>query len=377
MRITDKMVNTNIINSVQKNRSEMNDLQNQASTQKKLTKPSDDPSSIGRVMTAKKEEKVTQQFIKDLNYAKSFLEMTDVTLGELSELLMRAKELAIQQANDAGSNPQSRRIVASEIEQLFNQTIQIANKKIADRYIFSGFQTTKQPFDMAGNYNGDDGDLQVRVNKDAVVTMNVSGEKIFLGENLSADGTIRTPAYTPATIPELKDLQQKDFIKKQTKDAEMQEQEQSEPTGLRAPASVQSSLASSISNSRGQASPAYQSKSNQYQSGVNILSALKEMEIGLRTNDKQVIQNSIESMDAALQQVVNARSTVGSRVQLLSTTLDSLQKNVVDQKVMASIAEDADLVQVVSDMSKADSSLKASLETSGKIANLSLLDYIK
>ena len=320
---------------------------------------------------------MTQQFIKDLNYAKSFLEMTDVTLGELSELLMRAKELAIQQANDAGSNPQSRRIVASEIEQLFNQTIQIANKKIADRYIFSGFQTTKQPFDMAGNYNGDDGDLQVRVNKDAVVTMNVSGEKIFLGENLSADGTIRTPAYTPATIPELKDLQQKDFIKKQTKDAEMQEQEQSEPTGLRAPASVQSSLASSISNSRGQASPAYQSKSNQYQSGVNILSALKEMEIGLRTNDKQVIQNSIESMDAALQQVVNARSTVGSRVQLLSTTLDSLQKNVVDQKVMASIAEDADLVQVVSDMSKADSSLKASLETSGKIANLSLLDYIK
>jgi flagellar hook-associated protein 3 FlgL len=377
MRITDKMVNTNIINSVQKNRSEMNDLQNQASTQKKLTKPSDDPSSIGRVMTAKKEEKVAQQFIKDLNYAKSFLEITDVTLGELSELLMRAKELAIQQANDAGSNPQSRRIVASEIEQLFNQTIQIANKKMADRYIFSGFQTTKQPFDMSGNYNGDDGDLQVRVNKDAAVAMNVSGEKIFLGENLSADGTIRSATFTPATIPELKDLQQKDFIKKQTKDAEMQEQEQNEPTGLRAPASVQSSLASSISNSRGQASPAYQSKSNQFQSGVNILSALKEMEIGLRTNDKQVIQNSIESMDAALQQVVNARSTVGSRVQLLNTTLDSLQKNVVDQKVMASIAEDADLVQVVSDMSKADSSLKASLETSGKIANLSLLDYIK
>ena len=49
MRIADKMQFSQINQNVQKNRAEMSDLQNQAATQKRITKPSDDPLAASRV----------------------------------------------------------------------------------------------------------------------------------------------------------------------------------------------------------------------------------------------------------------------------------------------------------------------------------------
>jgi flagellar hook-associated protein 3 FlgL len=61
----------------------------------------------------------------------------------------------------------------------------------------------------------------------------------------------------------------------------------------------------------------------------------------------------------------------------VNSTLDSLQKAVVDNKTTASLLEDADAFQVISDMNKTDSALKATLETSGKLIQPSLLDFLK
>jgi flagellar hook-associated protein 3 FlgL len=49
----------------------------------------------------------------------------------------------------------------------------------------------------------------------------------------------------------------------------------------------------------------------------------------------------------------------------------------LDVKAMASQLEDADLFEVVSDINRTDSTLKATLETSGKVMNMSLLDFLR
>src|SRR5262245_7766742 len=104
--------------NVTKNRSEMAELQNQAATQKRVTKPSDDPLAASRVLANRIDLQGNRQFSKSLTYARSFIEFTDQSLGDLSEVLMRAKELAISQANDASANEESRRVVATEVGQL-------------------------------------------------------------------------------------------------------------------------------------------------------------------------------------------------------------------------------------------------------------------
>jgi flagellar hook-associated protein 3 FlgL len=130
MRIADKMAFEQVNRSITKNRTEMAELQNQAATQKRVTKPSDDPIAAARVLGARLDLKGTEQYIKNLNYAKGFLDYSEQSLGDLSDVLVRAKELAISQANDASANEQTRRSVAAEIDQLHGHAIQIGNRKL-------------------------------------------------------------------------------------------------------------------------------------------------------------------------------------------------------------------------------------------------------
>src|SRR5690606_37866458 len=121
MRVADRMTYDQLNKNISRNRTEMSQLQNQAATQKRVTKPSDDPVAASRVLFSRTEQRGIEQYIKNLNYARSFLDFTEQSLGELSEILVRAKELALSQANDASSNAQSKKIVAAEIAQLHNQ----------------------------------------------------------------------------------------------------------------------------------------------------------------------------------------------------------------------------------------------------------------
>ena len=348
-----------VTQNLSKNRTDMSELQNQAATQKRINKPSDDPSASARVLANRTEERGGKQFLKNINVARSFLEFTDQSLSELSETLMRAKELAIQQANDAGGSSETRKTVASEIEQIYSQAVQIGNRKMGDRYIFAGFNTTTPPFDHSGEYAGDNGDMNVQINKDAFVAMNVSGDKIFFGKGLGDDGQIRSNGKVPRNTDQLQDHKTKDIQRGMQID-----QENQGPVPLRAPASTS-----------GQGTMV--SVADADTRGVNIIKALKDFEIGLRTNDKNQIQMAIDDMDASLSQVINIRAQVGSRVSSLNSAYDSLQKSIVDNKTNASLLEDADLFEVVSEMNKTDSALKATLETSGKVMNMSLLDFLR
>lgn len=360
MRVADKMSYNQVNGNLQKNRLEMNDLQNQAATQKRINKPSDDPAAAARVLTARTDERGSRQFIKNINIARSFLEFTDQSLGELSETLMRAKELAIQQANDAGASAETRSTVATEVEQMYNQSVQIGNRKLGERYIFAGYKTTAAPFDTSGAYAGDDGDMKIQINKDAHIAMNIPGEKVFLGKGISEDGLIRSTAKVPKSTEEVRQYKSDEIQRKQ-----LNEQMLEEPVSLRGPAST----------SRGEKT--YQSKVDPQETGTNVLRVLKDFEIALRVNDKAQIQQAIDDLDSAISQVVHARATVGARVGSLNAANDSLQKAIVDSKATASNLEDADLFEVVSDINKTDSTLKATLETSGKVVNMSLLDFLK
>lgn len=360
MRIADKMAFNQVNQNVGKNRADMSDLQNQAATQKRINKPSDDPLATARVLAARTEEHSNSQFIKNINNAKSFLEFSDQSLGELSDILVRAKELAVSQSNDASGNAETRNVTASEIEQIYNQAVQIGNRKLGERYVFGGSKTGTAPFNHDGEYFGNDSDMKIQTQKESFVSMNVAGNKVFLGRGLGGDGVVRPRYETPTTVEDLKDFQNEEVQRLQ----QNQLQEENFLT-TRGPASE------SRQNRSGRQDPVTGS------AGVNLFSVLKGLEISMRSNDKEGIQEALDTLDQAVSQVVLARSEVGSRIMAVNNTMDSLQKAVVDNKVTASQLEDADAFQVISDINKTDSTLKATLETSGKLIQPSLLDFLK
>lgn len=361
MRIADKMQYNQVNQNLAKNRTEMSDLQNEAATQKRINKPSDDPLGAARVLGQRTEIRGNQQYIKNINNAKSFLEFTDQSLGELTDILVRAKELAISQSNDASGNVQTRQVTASEIEQIYNQAVQLGNRKLGERFIFGGSKTQAAPFNQNGEYSGNDADMKIGIHKDAFISMNIPGDKVFLGRGLSGDGIVRAPYETPKNVSELQTFKQEE-AERESENHEVEENY----VATRGPASVYRAQ-------RLQARPDPVTNT----SGIDLFATLKGLEISMRTDDKEGIQESLDTLDQAISQVVLARSEVGSRVTTVNSTSESLQKAIVDNKVTASQIEDADVFEVVSNMNKTDSALRATLETSGKVIQPSLLDFLK
>lgn len=360
MRIADKMAFNQVNQSVSKNRSEMSDLQNQAATQKRINKPSDDPLASARVLGARTEERGNTQFIKNIAHARSFLEFSDQSLGELSDILVRAKELAISQSNDASGNSESRMVTASEVEQIYNQAVQIGNRKLGERYIFGGYKTQTTPFNPAGEYFGDDGDMKIQTHKDSFVAINIPGSKIFLGRGLGEDGIVRSRQDSPKDVNELKQFQDEE-IQRHERNQEVEK----DFLQTRGPASERRSK------------PTDKQDPVTGEKGVNLFSTLRDLEVSLRTNDKEGIQEALDTMDQAISQVILARSEAGARIMSINNTAETLQKAVVDNKITASQLEDADAFQVISDINRTDSTLKATLETSGKLIQPSLLDFLR
>ncbi len=352
MRVSDSMNYSNTKLSIGKNRSEMSELQTQAASQKRVNKPSDDPVGTTKLLSSRTETKTIDQYVKNLNVAQEFLNFTDQSLDELTQVYMRAKELALSQANDPSAGDLTRKAVAQEVKQLYNQALQIANRKLGNRFIFGGYNTTSKPFLNDGSYKGDRGDMMIEINKGSYVSMNLPGDIVFLGRDAK-----KTGVTDPMDVPQ-DNLQE---LQRQEQENQLHENE----TSVRGPAGEQ--LTSEFQ----------QKEYEVFFEGENIFKVLSDLEIGLSANDKYTIQDTIERIDTSMDQIVHARAKVGSRVMNLSNTMESLQKSSVEEKAKQSNIEDIDAYELFSKLSQNESTLQATMSTSAKILQPSLLDFLR
>jgi flagellar hook-associated protein 3 FlgL len=366
MRVADKMAYEQVNSNIAKNRTQMSELQNQAATQKRVTKPSDDPLAAARVLATRVDLQGNKQFSKSLAYARSFLEYTDQSLAELTEALVRAKELAISQANDASGSESTRRVVAAEVSQLHGQLVQIGNRKLGDRFIFGGYKTQSTPFDITGNYQGDQGEMLIHVDKESFLPMNVPGSRIFLGDGFTPDGPRFAEPLQAKTIEELEQQQ-----------IEQVQKESQKPTDVRGPASLRTAVHPNARTGNENGELMVQAGRQTDTGGVNLFRVLKDFETSLRTNSKEGIQDSLDVLDQAISQIVLTRATVGSRAGALDSYTQAKEKEKVENQIQISQLEDADIYSTVSDINKTEATLQATLQTSGKLIQKSLMDFIR
>lgn len=363
MRVADKMNYNQSLNAINKNRADLMTFQNQAASQKRINKPSDDPLGAARILASKTEIEGFEQYKRNILSAKEFVEVSEQSLSQASELLIRAKELAIDQADDPANGAESRSIVAQEIKQIYEQMVNIANRSFGDRHLFAGHRNMTTPFDMTGTYFGDDAEIQVEIEKGSYITTNIPGSVIFLGKKVMDEAPPKQILNDGKTKVE-----------------------------VREPASVESSLASQgasqVANAeitKGGATSVRTQSQSLVNSGsgawgaksVNIFETLKDLEVGLRANDKSVVQNSLDTLDSALSQINMARGELGSRVSSLNTGLETLQKLSIDERMTQSEIEDVDMYDLVNNLNRTQNQLEASLTTSGKMIQTSLLDFLR
>ncbi len=178
MRITETMLNTTIIKSINESKAYLGKIQQILSTGKIINKPSDNPLLISRVLDLNGRLKNIEQYQKNLNSASIWIDSTLQSFMGMGELLNSAKIIALRESN-ATSTPDSRRISAEEVDNLKKQLLNLANTYSGGRYIFSGTKTRTQSFTETGTYQGDEKKISIQSGEKQVITINAPGNKVF------------------------------------------------------------------------------------------------------------------------------------------------------------------------------------------------------
>lgn len=211
MRITTFMLFNQFSNSLSKNLSELGRVQQQLSSGKRLTKPSDDIIATRGSMAYKVSINEIEQFNRNIDEGISTLGNTENQLRSANDLINRARELAISESNDVATAA-TREVTSYEVQNLFNGLLDIGNAKLRDKYLFSGYLTNTKTFDASGTYMGDTGSLEIFIANGIKTGINVTGDTAFsdttkqisdvLGSTAGM-GTIRitTGANNPIDIP--------------------------------------------------------------------------------------------------------------------------------------------------------------------------------
>jgi flagellar hook-associated protein 3 FlgL len=178
MRVTEKIIYDTMRNSVMDNRDRLFRIQQQIAENRRLLQPSDDPRAAEKLLNLKASKSETEQFQRNIQYGKASLELAGNSLSEAGDLLVRAKEIATQLANDTYT-ALDRSQAAAEVNELYRRMLGIANSKLGSEYLFSGFRSDAPAYDALGSYQGDRGSKEIRVGQNEKVTLNLVGSDVF------------------------------------------------------------------------------------------------------------------------------------------------------------------------------------------------------
>ncbi len=146
MRITHTMMARHSLADITARATSLDRAMRELSSQKRILQPSDDPVGTQRAILARAELAANAQYQSNIDHATGFLQTTDTALGEMTDLLHRARELLVRAANDV-TDQASRENIALEVDQIVAQLKTAANTTYGGVYLFGGTATTTRPYD--------------------------------------------------------------------------------------------------------------------------------------------------------------------------------------------------------------------------------------
>ena len=141
MRITNKMMTNNALYNINNNKNLMSKLEQQYSSGKKITKPSDDPIVAVRALKFRTNlSELNQYYEKNIPDALAWMDVTESALNTVNGIITSMNTYCNQGVNDYPT-AEDRNAIATNLEELKGQLYQEGNTNYAGRYVFSGYKT--------------------------------------------------------------------------------------------------------------------------------------------------------------------------------------------------------------------------------------------
>jgi len=164
--------------------------QNVLSTGREVSRGSDDPVRAQKALIIRSSMARRDQYLDNLQHGMSRLSMTEATLMSMEDQLNEAHALAIKIANEA-SVPEERTAVAQSIDALLEQLVNEANSRQEGAYVFGGFNTEQQPYEVVRDPDTNEitsvvpqtefmnGAVTVKADDDLEIQINMNGNDMF------------------------------------------------------------------------------------------------------------------------------------------------------------------------------------------------------
>jgi len=443
MRITNRMLTNDFINNIRVNLTNMQKLQQQMTSGKEISKPSDDPFKVSRAMAITTNINTNNQYNTNIGDTINWLDTTDTSLGQAESSFQRIRELLVSAGN--GSYSQSERgAIKDEINQKIGELAQSLNTNFDGKYVFGGSRGTVRPVEtvqdlnlssnvvagvtaqggVTGNFTGKSGDAYVvtitgvddsaattpgkvtgitftlngvassvipttipssdppaydlgnglifHANTDAV--NNVVGQTVsFNGEDLEKDGNTKLVYYSNnASNPELIDANNPGELNKIKKSLNV---EVSQGVNL-----AYNNTAADVLQYKNDAGTAIDLR-QVLSSIVNHLDGKNANGTTVTTTDKDPVTeltgSDLDAITGVINNLLKLRAEVGAKQNRMTSAKDKNETENINLTQILSKTEDIDITEKMMQYATAQTIYTASLQTSAKIIQPSLLDYLR
>ncbi len=230
MRISNQWMVNSFMRTLGRNYNELSKVTEQISSGRAYTTPSQAPTANALAMHHKTEINEHMQYISNIDRVTEWLDTTDSAMTDIESTLQRARELAVEGANDTLVQA-DRDAIAKEIDQLLQHMLDIANTNVGGEYLFAGDHVTTKPFGTVDGqkpnqmtdivtfsegltrsglnllnildvaYVGNEKRFATEIEKGTTLTRNVPGSDVFFrGKDPNPAPTFRMAAPTLSTM---------------------------------------------------------------------------------------------------------------------------------------------------------------------------------
>jgi flagellar hook-associated protein 3 FlgL len=182
MRVTQGLEQSQFLTAIDQLESNISATQNQITSGLSFTTASQNPVAAGLVTNYDQALAQSEQYDTNSNSAQSSLNTEGTALTQVQSALQSLRDLALE-ANNATETDQDRSAIAAQATQIQSSLLALANTQDGSgNYIFGGYATQAQPFTLSATgatYDGDQGQRQVQIAAGQTVVVGDNGNLVF------------------------------------------------------------------------------------------------------------------------------------------------------------------------------------------------------
>ena len=392
-RITFTHMNAVVQGNLAGNYSKLSKLQEQLSSGKAITRPSDAPIQTTNDLELRSNLKAMGQYGRNLQDGRSYLGTIDSTLTNSTSLFQSVRELAIQGDNSTNTAVQ-RSYIGNEVRQVLLQMVGISNTTYKGDFVFSGKNTDIPPFQvMKGSESVDNVDNTGADVTDTFLTVAELNTPLSIFDRNSNDSS--TPSGNPIVekiIPGTLEIQgldegtdyKVDYVNGTITYLTNNAVAQAAGGGIdltfdwirRAEEDLSGDILRQIDDSviakvNVTADDVFGSNTE-----TDTFEAIIKLLQGLHANEQNNISDSISEIDEVLERTLSAAAVIGSRANQMDGSMDRIGEKVIETTRLQSNIEDLDFAKAISDFTLHEAVYNASVQSAARVLQPTLSDFI-